>query len=165
MRFVGHAWAWGLALGACLVPLLCLAAACGSNSSATPSPSPSLSGKAAIVADWQRFFSGTTPVAQKIALLQDGHSFAAALKAQASSPLAKAARAKVSAVTITSPTTATVSYSIVIGSQTTSATQGAYVLGSGQAVLIGGVWKVSAASFQAVLKLTATTSSSPSASP
>ena len=123
MRSTGHTWAWGLTLGACLFPLLWLAAACGSSPSTTPSPSPSLSGKAAIVADWQRFFSGATPVAQKIALLQDGQSFAAALKAQAGSPLAKAARAKVSAVTITSPTTATVSYSIVIGNQTASATQ------------------------------------------
>ena len=50
-------------------------------------------------------------------------------------------------MTITSPTTATVKYSIVEGGQVAVPNQ------TGQAVLQGGVWKVSAPSFQALLKL------------
>ncbi len=154
-----HRWAWGSALGACFLLLLGLAGACGSSSSPIPSPSPSRSTKAAITADWQRFFAGTTPAAAKIALLQDGSSFAATIKAQASSSLAKSTSAKVNAVSITSPTTAAVSYSIVMGTQTALPNQ------SGQAVLIGGIWKVSAANFEALLKLEQGASSSSSASP
>ena len=115
MRITTRRWAWAGAVGARFVLLLSLAAACGSSSSPTPKPSPTLAAKAAITADWQRFFAGTTPAAAKIALLQDGSSFAATIKAQVSSSLAKSTAAKVSAVSITSPTTAAVSYSIVMG--------------------------------------------------
>ena len=159
MRITTRRWAWGGAVGACFLLLLSLAAACGFSSSPTPKPSPTLAAKAAITADWQRFFAGTTPAAAKIALLQDGSSFAATIKAQVSSSLAKSTAAKVSAVSITSPTTAAVSYSIVMGGQTALPNQ------SGQAVLIGGIWKVSAASFEALLKLEQGAASSPSASP
>ena len=69
------------------------------------------------------------------------------IKAQASSAIAKATQAKVTAVTVTSPTTADVTYSIVEGGQVALPNQ------KGQAVLEGGVWKVSAPSFQALLKL------------
>jgi hypothetical protein len=66
----------------------------------------------------------------------------------------------VTAVTVTSPTTADVTYSIVQGGQVALADQ------KGQAVLDGGVWKVSAPSFQALLKLEqGQASASPSASP
>ena len=92
--------------------------------------------------------------------MQNGQAFATVITAQASSPLAKSAQAKVSSVTITSPTTATVHYSIVEGGQVAVPDQ------TGQAVLQGGVWKVSAPSFQALLKLEqGQTSGSPSPAP
>ncbi len=63
-------------------------------------------------------------------------------------------------MTINSPTTATVNYSIVEGGQVALPNQ------TGQAVLQGGVWKVSAPSFQALLKLEqGQASGSPSPSP
>ena len=109
---------------------------------------------------WVKFFNGTTPAATKVTLLQNGQQFAAVITAQAASPLAKSAQAKVTSVTVTSPTTATVKYSIVEGGQVAVPDQ------TGQAVLQGGVWKVSAPSFQALLKLEqGQTSGSPSPSP
>ncbi len=146
-------WSGRLALVASLVALPLIVAACGSKSnaattpSASPSASASTSATAQITADWQKFFAGTTAAAAKQALLQSGAQFASVLKAQASSAIAKATTAKVSAVKVTSPTTATVTYSIVQGGQVVLPNQ------QGQAVLQGGVWKVSAPSFQALLKL------------
>jgi hypothetical protein len=115
---------------------------------------------AAITTAWQTFFAGTTPAATKITLLQNGQQFATVIQAQAGSPLAKATQAKVTAVSVTSPTTADVTYSIVQGGQVALPDQ------KGQAVLEGGVWKVSAPSFQALLKLEqGQAGASPSASP
>ena len=154
-----------VALVACLVALPLIVAACGSKSNAatTPSASPSASSASAtalITADWQKFFAGTTAAAAKQTLLQNGAQFASVLKAQASSAIAQATTAKVSAIKVTSPTTATVTYSIIQGGQVVLPNQ------QGQAVLEGGVWKVSAPSFQALLKLEqGAGSTSPSASP
>jgi uncharacterized lipoprotein YbaY len=148
------------------VALPLLLVACGSKSaSTTPSPTPSASPSvspavAAITSDWQKFFAGTTAAAAKMTLLQDAQQFATTIKAQASSAIAKSTQAKVTAVELTSPTTATVTYSIVEGGQVALPNQ------TGQAVLQGGVWKVSAPSFQALLKLEQSAgSASPSASP
>jgi predicted enzyme related to lactoylglutathione lyase len=102
-------WTGRAALAACLLALPVLVAACGSSStaaSASPSPAPaaSTSGSptAAITSAWQTFFSGATPAATKITLLQNGQQFATVIQAQAGSPLAKATQAKVTAVTVTS---------------------------------------------------------------
>jgi len=165
-RTLTRTWTGRAALVACLAVLPLAVAACGSKSSAsttptpTPSASPSASVTALITSDWQTFFNGATPATRKIALLQNGQQFATVLTAQAASPLAKAGTAQVTAVKVTSPTTATVTYSIVENGQVALPDQ------KGQAVLDGGVWKVSAPSFQALLKLEqGMTSSSPSASP
>jgi uncharacterized lipoprotein YbaY len=165
-RTIPRTWIGRTALVASLVALPVTVAACGSKSSAatTPSASPSASASASattqITADWQKFFAGTTAAAAKQALLQNGAQFASVLQAQAGSAIAKATTATVSAVTVTSPTTASVTYSIVQGGQVALPDQ------KGQAVLEGGVWKVSAASFQALLKLEqGAGSTSPSASP
>ena len=84
-------------------------AACGSsnNSGASSSPSASApatsapatsasaaaSGSAAatITANWEKFFSAKTPVAQRVALLQNGSVFASVIRAQAGSGLAASA--------------------------------------------------------------------------
>ncbi len=164
-----RAWTTRGTLFACLAVLVLplLVAACGSSStaatptpSATPSASLSVSPTAAITTDWQTFFNGTTTATRKIALLQNGQQFAKTIEAQASSPLAKATQAKVTAVNVTSATTADVTYSILQGGQVALPNQ------QGQAVLEGGVWKVSAPSFQALLKLEqGQAGTSPSATP
>jgi hypothetical protein len=163
MRIMTRTWTGGAALAACLVLLPLLVTACGGKSTAavvTPSPTASVSPTAAITSDWQTFFAGTTTAARKIALLQNGQQFAKTIQAQASSPLAKATQAKVTAVKVVSATTADVTYSILQGGQVALPNQ------QGQAVLEGGVWKVSAPSFQALLKLEqGQTSTTPSASP
>ena len=164
-RILTRTWTGRAALVACRAVLPLAVAACGSKSSAaTPTPTPSATANASvasqITSDWQTFFNGVTPATRKIALLQNGQQFATVITAQAASPLAKASSARVTAVKVTSPTTATVTYSIVENGQVALPGQ------KGQAVLEGGVWKVSAPSFQALLKLEqGLTSSSPSASP
>jgi len=141
-------------------------AACGSssnNSSASSSPSASTpatsapatsasasaSGSAAatITTNWEKFFNAKTPVAQRIALLQSGPVFASIIRSQAGSGLASTASAKVTKVTVTSPSQATVKYSILIGGSPALSNQ------SGVAVLQGGTWKVGLASFCGLLTL------------
>jgi hypothetical protein len=152
--------------GAVALLTLLLAIGCGSSSSSTsPSPtasaSPPLSAaEAQIKANWEAFFSGMTPAARKIALLQNGQQFAKTIEAQASSAIAKSTQATVSAVKVISPKKASVTYSIQLNGQTALPDQ------QGQAVLVGKVWKVSAPSFAALLQLEQGGSSpSPSAMP
>lgn len=167
MNTVTRSWTSRAPLVACLVALPLVLAACGSNSTATttptptPSTSPSVSPAVAVITSaWEKFFAGTTPAAAKMTLLQDAKQFAKTIAAQASSALAKCTQAKVTAVKVSSPTTATVTYPIIEGGQVALPNQ------TGQAVLQGGAWKVSAPSFQALLKLEqGQTSASPSASP
>jgi len=167
MRVSKRTWTGRAVLAVGLVALPLVLAACGSKSSATttPTPTPSVSpsissAAAAVTSSWIKFFNGATPAAAKITLLQNAQQFATVITAQASSPLAKSTQAKVTAVKVTSPTTATVKYSIVEGGQVALPNQ------TGQAVLESGVWKVSAPSFQALLKLEqGQASASPSASP
>ena len=136
-------------IGGLLLVGLLVAAGCGNNSSATtPSPSPtSASAQAQITANWEKFFNGATPAADKIALVQNGQQFAQTIQAQAKSPLAQSSGASVMAVKVTSPNTATVTYAITVGGQT--AMPGL----KGQAVLVNGTWLVSAKAFQQLLKL------------
>ena len=90
-----------------------------SSSAAAPSSAPaSSSGTAStIAANWAAFFNAKTPVAKRISLLQDGQTFASVIRAQAGSGLAASATAKVTKVTIVSPTQAKVTYSILVGGQ------------------------------------------------
>ncbi len=131
-----------------------VAAACGSSTSsnATSTATPSSGGSPAsaaaqISANWQRFFSGSTSAAQKIALLQGGQRFAKTITAQAASPIGQGIQAQVKSVKVVSPTKAIVTYSILIA--------GKPVLknATGQAVLQNGAWKVGSGSFQGLLAL------------
>jgi hypothetical protein len=136
----------GAGLFFAVTALVVVVGACGkSTSAATPSATPSVSATTQITTNWTKFFAGTTPAAQKIALLQNGQAFAAIINAQASLPIAKGTQAKVISVKQTSPTTATVKYSILIsGSPALSNV-------TGQAVKQAGVWKVGDKSFEALL--------------
>jgi hypothetical protein len=165
------------ALAAFLALLATAVAACGSPSATTTSsPSPKHSSSAAITAvikaDWEKVFASSSdycpkpsstdgyfPAAQKVTLLENGQQFAATIEALAQSPLAKSTAAEVSAVNITSPTTATVTYSILLDKRLALANQ------TGQALRQGGLWKVSAQSFRVLLAVENAASSSPFASP
>jgi hypothetical protein len=100
-----------------------------------------------IAANWTAFFNAKTPVAKRVSLLQDGQQFASIIKSQAGSGLASEATAKVTKVTVTSPTQATVTYSILVGGQ--AALSGK----AGTAVKQAGTWKVGLASFCGLLTL------------
>jgi hypothetical protein len=149
-----------------LVPVLSLVlaaamAACSSSSSsssvphtasaaastASASAASTASAVAQIKADWEAFFSGTTPAAKKIALLQNGQKYAAIIQAQAASGLAQSASAQVTAVHVISSTQATVIYDIVLGGKPALSNQ------TGTAVYQDGVWKIGDASFCQLLAL------------
>jgi hypothetical protein len=158
-------WFIAVAVALVVVALGVTVAACGSSSksstaSPTPSPTASQSAETQIKANWEKFFAGTTPAAQKISLLQNGDQFASVIKAQAGLPMSQATQAKVTAVKMLSATKARVTYSILMNGQVALANQ------TGEAVLQNGTWKVGAASFQALLALeqqSQGTSGSPSA--
>ena len=124
-------------LGVLVMALTVVVAACGGSSettstSTTAAPTTSsasttssvassstsvvLSGdEATIAANYVTFFDGTKPVADKVGLLENGQQYSKELETQAASPLGKMASVAVSSVTITSPTTADVTYSILVG--------------------------------------------------
>ena len=120
-----------------------------SSSAPASSASPASSSGAAstIAANWATFFNAKTPVAKRVSLLQDGQTFQSIIKSQAGSGLAASATAKVTKVTMVSPTQAKVTYSILIGGQPALANQ------AGVAVLQDGTWKVGLASFCGLLAL------------
>lgn len=121
----------------------------GTSAPATSAPATAASGSAAatITHNWEKFFNPKTPVAQRVALLQNGAAFAPVIRAQAGSGLASTASAKVSKVTVTSSSQATVKYSILVSGATALSNQ------TGVAVLQDGTWKVGLASFCGLLTL------------
>ena len=153
------------------VVLALTAAACSSSSSSTPASSSSSSAPAAsssapsssapsspstgsssaavaqITANWEKFFNSSTSATEKAALLQNGSKFTAAISAFAKIPLASGIGAKVTAVTVNSPTSATVTYAITSGG--TSLLSGQH----GTAVYQDGTWKVGDASLCGLFKL------------
>jgi len=161
-----HFWAPSLAV----MGLVLATTACSSSSSPAASPSSSMTPPAAastpasapaapsspaaaagptqlITVNWEAFFSGKTDATQKIALLQNGQTFAAVIKAQAGSSLAQSATAVVTAVVVESASTATVSYNVDLNGTAALSNQ------TGTAVYQDGVWKVGDVSFCAILTL------------
>jgi hypothetical protein len=146
-----------------LVPAIAAAiglvlAGCGSSSppktsptsspTATSTTSPgSSSADSAIKTNWVAFFSSSTPVSQRVALLQDGSQFASLISAQAKSSLASSASATVSSVSGVTATQATVHYSINVAGTPALANK------EGVAVYQDGTWKVGLASFCGLLEL------------
>jgi hypothetical protein len=102
---------------------------------------------AQIKANWVAFFNGKGAADKKIALLQNGQKFAAAIRAQAASGIASGATAKVKAVVVNSPTSATVSYDILLNGTPALQNQ------TGTAVYEDGTWKVGDVSFCQLLTL------------
>jgi hypothetical protein len=114
---------------------------------APSSPAASAGPTQLITVNWEAFFSGKTDATQKIALLQNGQTFASVIKAQAGSSLAQSATAAVTAVVVESASTATVSYNVDLNGSPALSNQ------TGTAVYQDGVWKVGDVSFCAILTL------------
>ena len=117
------------------------------GSSASPGTSGGSSAAvAAITANWEAFFSSSTPNSKRVQLLQNGSTFASAVDAFSGSPLAAAVTSKVDSVTLTSATQATVKYDLTAAGTTVAS--GA----TGTAVLQDGTWKVGDDVFCGLLK-------------
>jgi len=158
-----------LARRAILAPALALAlaaavAACSSSSSSsssssapassapatsaaasTPATTSTSGAVAEITANWEKFFSSSTPVSEKVTLLQNGSQFTAAISGLTS--LVSGLGAKVTGVTLTSATSATVDYNLTASGSSLLSGQ------TGTAVLESGIWKVGDASLCGLLKL------------
>ena len=144
-------------LAPALVLALALAvAACGSSSSSSsssassaPASSALASGNSAataqITANWEKFFNASTPTSERVALLQNGAAFAMAISGL--SHLVSGLGATVTSVTVTSPTSATVKYTLTASGSTWLSGQ------TGTAVYENGTWKVGDASLCGLLKL------------
>lgn len=101
----------------------------------------------AIKTNWTTFFKGTTPAAKKEALLQNGKEFATFLLAQSKTQAARATTVKVTKVEVLSKTLAHVVYTIYLGGSPAESNA------IGVALLQDKVWKVSDASFCALVSL------------
>jgi hypothetical protein len=146
-------------LGTCaLIGLALGATACGGSSpspsstskppaATSPATSPGGNSVSEITTNWEAFFSAKTPVSQRVSLLQDGPQFQSVISAQAGSGLASQASAKVTKVTVTSPTQATVKYNILLNGTPALNNQ------TGTAVLENGTWKVGVTSFCGLLTI------------
>ena len=117
-------------------------AATASASTAEPTSGPAA--VAAITANWKTVFNGKAPIPQRLALVQDGSQVAAFVQAQAKTSFGQAATgstATVSAVTVTSPSQATVHYQVLLLGTPLLKNQ------VGTAIYQDGIWKVAIASF------------------
>lgn len=155
-----------------LAGLAATAAACGGSSSPSTSSSPPSApatsappsapasssapatstvapgaATAAVTKNWEAFFNAKTPVSKRVSLLQDGSQFQSIIQSQAGSGLAALATAKVTHVTVSSPTQATVTYNILVSGTPELKNQ------TGTAVLQNGTWKVGVSSFCGLLTL------------
>lgn len=128
-------------------------AGCGASSSTSSQTNKAPSGTAATEAqikhNWLEFFDPSTPPSTTVSLLQNGTRFAAVINAQAKSSFAKEASATVSAVKLTGPSSATVTYTLKLAGVPVPGVKNAH----GTAVKTGGTWQVADASFCQLLKL------------
>jgi hypothetical protein len=143
--------ALGLALAATMAACSSSSTSSAAGSGSSAPPSSSAPGSAAsspgtgstadaaaqIKANWEKFFDASTPVAEKVKLLQNGAALESAIKAFANFPLASGIGAKVTNVTVSSATKAAVTYNL------TSSSGGALLSGQkGVSVYQDGTWKV-----------------------
>lgn len=102
---------------------------------------------AAIKDAYAKVFASSTPEAESISLLQDGPQFKDTIQSQAKSSLAQGASAVVTSVTLQSPNTAKVVFTLSIN--------GSPILPNtpGYAIREGGTWKVAGATFCGLLAM------------
>lgn len=124
------------------------AAAAASPAPVGEQPSSGPVAQASVKADWTAFFDPNTPIAQRIALLQDGGKFSSYLRVQAAPGVAHLTTEQVTAVTVIG-TQAVVTYNILVSGVTSDALSNQ----SGQAMFSNGTWQVSDADFCTLLTL------------
>jgi hypothetical protein len=149
----------GARLASAALACLAVAACSGGGGAASPtqspaaSPSQAASGPAAITAittNWETFFSGTVPLAHRLALLQNGHLFAAFVHSQAKTTLGSlvlAASAKVGSVKLEPAGRASVTYTILLSGRALESNI------QGTAVYTGGNWLVADSTFCGLIQL------------
>ena len=136
-----------------LVVVVALAlAGCGGSSSTTTTDSAAAA-RAQIKSAYAKFFSGQTPVSDRVAVLQKGSKFRELVTSFANNPLAKNVKVTVSSVTLEGKDNAKVVYTVKLGGA-------ALPKQTGTAVREDGTWKVGYAS---LCKLVALQGSTPSA--
>jgi hypothetical protein len=126
-----------VAAGACV----CAVASAAANAGTPRAPFSAPDAKAAIRHVWTTFFDGRVPPAARIRVLQNGPRFAALIRAQSTSSVAKRTHATVASVRLIGKTRARVVYTIWVGA--TPMLRNA----SGIAVRVGSSWKVSDKTF------------------
>jgi hypothetical protein len=112
------------------------AAAAAASSTPAAASGGSSSAVSEITANWNKFFNSATPTSERVALLQNGSDFSAALSSLSTTPLASGLTSKVDSVTVTSSTAATVKYDL------TALGQAVATGATGSSVLQDGTWKV-----------------------
>ena len=113
------------------------ASAPASSAASSPGTGSTADAAAQIKANWEKFFDASTPVTEKVKLLQNGAALEAAIKTFANFPLASGIGAKVTNVTVNSATKAAVTYNL-------TSSDGSALLSNqkGVAVYQDGTWKV-----------------------
>jgi hypothetical protein len=114
-------------------------------STSAPAATNTSGAVALITTNWEKFFASSTPVSEKVTLLQNGNLFSGAISGLTS--LVSGLGAKVTGVTVNSPTSATVTYNLTAGGSSLLSGQ------TGTAVYENGVWKVGDASLCSLLGL------------
>ncbi len=117
-------------------------ASCGGGSAAPPSQT------AQVRSLWTSFFHGTTPASTRIAEAQDGTKLRTVITKLSELGVAKGLTASVASVVLTSPTTATVTYTLILDN-TLHVVSGA----TGQAVKVAGTWVVGLQSICGLVQL------------
>jgi len=126
-------------------------AGCG-GSSGTTTTDTTAAARAQIKSAYVKFFSGKTPVSERVAVLQNGSKFKGLVTTFANNPLAKNVNVTVSSVTIEGGDNAKVVYTVKLGGA-------GLPKQTGTAVRENGTWKVGYAS---LCKLVALQGSTPS---
>jgi len=129
---------------------LALAGCGGSGSPSTTESTAAL--QAQVKSAYEKFFSGQTPISDRVAVLQNGPKFKALVTSFANNPLAKNVSVTVSSVTLQGGSSAKVVYTVKLGGA-------GLPKQTGTAVLQNGTWKVGSAS---LCKLVALQGSTPS---
>jgi hypothetical protein len=155
---------FGIAVVLLVLALALVAAACGGGDQTTTTAAPettappttlaatpttaasAFEGDAAFVAaNWEAFMNPATPLAERVALLENGAKHQAELETLAASPAAAAASVKVTDVKFNSDDEAKVTFDIL------AAGVPVMVGETGTAVVENGEWKVSEKSFAGML--------------
>jgi hypothetical protein len=105
---------------------------------------------AAVKANWEKFVNGTTPIPQRLALLQDGSRFASFVHSQESTALGAlvfSTSAKVTSVTLGPAGRASVTFRVFLSGKALPGNL------HGTAVYSGGVWRVADTTFCVLLRM------------